>query len=658
MSEFQLQIVEGARAGESVALGTERITIGRKPDNTLVFADEKVSSHHAEVVLEEGSYVLRDLASRNGTWMEGRKITEVVLSPGDAFTVGRERIVFQRVGVPAPGMAAGGDAGGDFALHTVDSGRLRGRGPRSTVGLLALLVVLAGGAGALYWQLNLSPQSPRRGPAQPVAVVDNLLPLGVDGFESGEGWTLKAAGAGFQPAATAHSGGAAIEAVATKAGDGTLLDHALARVSEPIRVVSGESLEASARIRTERGGAGAVRLRFSSADPEAGGDFVTGAVPRSSEAWAESLVRAAVPRGMDRVQVEILALLPAEGAVVGCDDVVLRKGGGEKPIEGATPGGLLINGTGVAVQVRAGPTLAVSGVRAVPDARLQGLSRSGLAVLSDAGLALAATAGEEGIRLAAQGEGSGRGLELLLPAGAAGSGVFARSGDGAFRQLPAAFPAETLQELLVGGGPSRLLVRTAAPVSMAGATQGGAYVLRVESDAVTLATGFEVPRQKAREARAAAQQALAAGKPGEALAVLRAALAQYPHDEAMLRDILQLRQEIVTRLSTRIEELQGALASALFFGLRGELVRVRGELDELERGYGADALPDPKVLETMRGTIDKRVAELTLRDWAEEAQRLQALARGFEAAGEAELVALVRAYLDKHAPEGAREGGR
>lgn len=63
--------------------------IGRAEDNDIVLADDCVSSRHAEVVFRDGNWWLNDLASRNGTLLNGAAIdSPVVLRHGDAIGVG------------------------------------------------------------------------------------------------------------------------------------------------------------------------------------------------------------------------------------------------------------------------------------------------------------------------------------------------------------------------------------------------------------------------------------------------------------------------------------------------------------------------------------------------------------------------------------------
>jgi hypothetical protein len=71
-----------------------RIVIGRQEDCDLVVTDVMVSKVHAEIVEEGGKYLLRDLASSNGTFLNGQMLSESGLSSGDRIRIGKVELVF------------------------------------------------------------------------------------------------------------------------------------------------------------------------------------------------------------------------------------------------------------------------------------------------------------------------------------------------------------------------------------------------------------------------------------------------------------------------------------------------------------------------------------------------------------------------------------
>jgi len=70
-------------------LTEEKITVGRLADNTLHIEDDSVSSRHAELIQKGEAYLLRDLGSTNGTFVNGSQIHETLLVSGDMIRFGK-----------------------------------------------------------------------------------------------------------------------------------------------------------------------------------------------------------------------------------------------------------------------------------------------------------------------------------------------------------------------------------------------------------------------------------------------------------------------------------------------------------------------------------------------------------------------------------------
>jgi len=96
-----------------VADGTP-LTIGRSSGNAIVLADERVSRQHARLHARGGVLVLTDLEARNGTFVNGARITEIVIGAGDVIEIGSTIIDVVAIddGIPAHGGAALGDDDG------------------------------------------------------------------------------------------------------------------------------------------------------------------------------------------------------------------------------------------------------------------------------------------------------------------------------------------------------------------------------------------------------------------------------------------------------------------------------------------------------------------------------------------------------------------
>lgn len=72
----------------------ENTSIGRSPSNDIVLKEPKVSRQHAAINLIDDNYVIVDLKSSNGIFINGRKVEEVVLEDGDEILIGNTKMIF------------------------------------------------------------------------------------------------------------------------------------------------------------------------------------------------------------------------------------------------------------------------------------------------------------------------------------------------------------------------------------------------------------------------------------------------------------------------------------------------------------------------------------------------------------------------------------
>lgn len=79
----RLVITSGPRAGTELPLGRDPITIGRSGDSNLVIRDDYTSTHHARLLLWNDEWMIQDLDSTNGTFLDGRRVTVPTQVPLD-----------------------------------------------------------------------------------------------------------------------------------------------------------------------------------------------------------------------------------------------------------------------------------------------------------------------------------------------------------------------------------------------------------------------------------------------------------------------------------------------------------------------------------------------------------------------------------------------
>src|SRR5262245_34349666 len=102
----KLVVLSAGLNGRTHELNVDKTTIGRVEDNTFQIADPSVSSHHCEVLLRGGDIVIKDLNSTNGTFLNGEKISESVVKPGQTFRLGQIEVAVLTEGMPIPAPSA------------------------------------------------------------------------------------------------------------------------------------------------------------------------------------------------------------------------------------------------------------------------------------------------------------------------------------------------------------------------------------------------------------------------------------------------------------------------------------------------------------------------------------------------------------------------
>jgi hypothetical protein len=103
----QLAVLNGDLEGTVYLLTDAEYSIGRQPDNTFQIADLGISGHHARIFRGPDGYVLEDLKSRNGTWLNGTRVYHAVLQSSDAIRIGSTDLKYEVLyddGPTRPGM--------------------------------------------------------------------------------------------------------------------------------------------------------------------------------------------------------------------------------------------------------------------------------------------------------------------------------------------------------------------------------------------------------------------------------------------------------------------------------------------------------------------------------------------------------------------------
>lgn len=90
-----LLVQRGPDAGARFLLDTDVVTVGRHPDSDIFLDDISVSRRHATFTRTPNGYVISDLGSLNGSYVNRDRIdSDVILSGGDEVQIGKYRLVF------------------------------------------------------------------------------------------------------------------------------------------------------------------------------------------------------------------------------------------------------------------------------------------------------------------------------------------------------------------------------------------------------------------------------------------------------------------------------------------------------------------------------------------------------------------------------------
>ena len=94
MAQFQFVMRSGPTPGVVFPLEGEQLTIGRDSTNGVAINDSEISRKHSRLMFQGGKYVIDDLGSTNGTFVNGQRLAgPVVLKAGDVVSLGEQIVL-------------------------------------------------------------------------------------------------------------------------------------------------------------------------------------------------------------------------------------------------------------------------------------------------------------------------------------------------------------------------------------------------------------------------------------------------------------------------------------------------------------------------------------------------------------------------------------
>mgnify|MGYP003524828421 CR=1 FL=1 len=94
LKKLKLAVTKGRELGNEFVIDKGLLRIGSKKENDVVIADDTVSRHHAVIEEKKGQYIIRDLESTNGTFVNGLRVSEAFLNEGSIIKLGNTELRF------------------------------------------------------------------------------------------------------------------------------------------------------------------------------------------------------------------------------------------------------------------------------------------------------------------------------------------------------------------------------------------------------------------------------------------------------------------------------------------------------------------------------------------------------------------------------------
>jgi transcriptional regulator with GAF, ATPase, and Fis domain len=124
LRQCKLVVLKGNQRGREFVIASDVIRVGKAEGNDLLLAEDTVSRVHCEILRDARGYLLRDLQSTNGTFLDGAEVREAYVRAGSVITVGTVQIKFQpfeeRIEIlPSEAEMLGGLVGRSIAMREI-----------------------------------------------------------------------------------------------------------------------------------------------------------------------------------------------------------------------------------------------------------------------------------------------------------------------------------------------------------------------------------------------------------------------------------------------------------------------------------------------------------------------------------------------------------
>lgn len=631
---YSLRFEKGEREGQRVPLASTRLTVGRRPDNSLVIQDSSVSGAHAALLVDDQGVTVEDLGSTNGTRVGSEKITEARLAHGDRLVFGNVALVFED-------RELAGEGGGGQEIERVSAESLARSGKRSKVAIVGVIVLLLGGGGAAAYYLTGGKSGGGRR-VQPVVPVEGNL-LGGYSFEGEaglpEGWSNEEnAPTDFEQWGAARATGEDGARSDLDPGEWAQL------VSDPVGVPTSRTLTLEASLRGKGGAAGRIGIEFllDTATPES--------PPGPVRAWSDWVLEVTrhqaielvvpIPPGIRRARVVVEARASAEeGGEVDVDDVVL-----------------------VSTTASANPTAKIGeyGLWVLGDppqtAALYKVSKLFLSDLfasgSEAARVESFTFEEQGGDFLGRAAGA-RSISFRVEPEVLGGGL-ATLGEGGLQEHQVDFEREGVSDLLMGEARDLVLLHFDPHTKITSRGEAGGARITVPlsgGGAFRMQVDFSEERTQAGNLAYDARRLEKDGRLGECLASWNELLDRYPFDAKLVDEARETRGRLGQTGLEELKQVEERFERARFFRLVDLYRRCRAQAEAVGRKYAGGGEVETQAL-ALIAQIEESLKGLEEDLNRDEVARLQAILKVLEASESPRLAKEVRDYLSEEFGEG------
>ncbi|MDJ0520437.1 MAG: FHA domain-containing protein [Planctomycetota bacterium] len=599
-----LEWVKGDRKGEKIWLEATRVTLGRRPSNTIPLDDRMSSGHHAEITKDLNGYTIRDLGSTNGTLLNGEPTTEAALNHGSRIRIGNSLLVFKDPSMKdiEVELSQFDEDEGWGMMGDIDLSRARG----SYAGLLiGLLIVGLAAAGGFF----LMQEAEKDSGVQVAGGDGNLVENGdmeeEDALEFL--WVATDDEAPVRVGATKKGKGFALRVQHTGGDDAP--QPVLVSYTDEFPALSKEPLRVRAKVRAS-GDAALVLVWRNWRNPAEAEEAAapTGPATRLTHT---------VPLGTGNVDIVAVKPVWAESMLLGVrlgkggnasiDDVSVTREpeGGVQPVEIETPGNAraFVNGSG-GMDVVTG--LTVLGVGAAPVARLadgtvltdfvadgapQGSGSGPVSVAGHfrhgdeqvpASITWRRMENDEGLHAdiaCEQADAVGLAARLVRAHVGAGMNILTADGPRSIQAAPGEMLPGVRKTLSGNPNPEPGKPRTLFTFAVGGEATGNSLEIHAATDAalldvrhlskgtsasVDVITNYEVQRDAAAEALATAERTVRQ-QPGRGIELLREVAILYPFNERVRNRAQTLARSAEQEARTEIAAYRAALDAFRIF---------------------------------------------------------------------------------------------